>query len=102
MAVFAKAKAPAGWTGAHGRAGQARWGGIMGEGRLLAWMGGAWISLGSNVFRGAFMPPESLSSPDLCEDAAAHGRAGKAADGSRIRISERIQGSEFTFLNSQT
>lgn len=56
-------------------------------------MGGVWIRLGSNVFRVAFMPPESLSSPAVCVDSAAHGRVGKAADGNRIHISE------FTNLN---
>lgn len=102
MAVFAIAKAPAGWTAAHGRAGQGRVGGIRGGVWLLAWMGGVWLRQGSNVFRGADMPTESLSSPAWCVDAAAHGRVGKAAYGSRIHIYERVQGSEFRFPNSES
>ena len=102
MAVFAIAKAPAGWTGAHGRAGQARVRGHWGGKRILAWKGGVWIRLGSNVFRGASMRPESLSSPAACEDSAAHGRVGKAEYGSRIHVCECVQGSEFTFPNSES
>lgn len=102
MAVFAIAKAPAGRTGALGRAGQARERGHWGGKRILAWKGGVWLRLGSNVFRGASMRPESLSSPAMCVDAAAHGRVGKAADGSRIHVCERVQDPEFTFPNSES
>lgn len=102
MAVCAVAQAPAGRTAAHGRAGQGRWEDIRGGVLLLAWMGGVWLRQSPNVFRGASMPAESLSGFAVCVDAAAHGRVGKAADGSRIHICERVQGSEFTFLNSES
>lgn len=102
LAVCAVAQAPAGWTAAHGRAGQGRVGGIRGGVWLLAWMGGVWLRQGSNVFRAAPLPTESLSSPAVCVDAAAHGRVGKAAIGSRIHICERVQVSEFRFPNSES